>query len=763
MNNFSEEAKFVLQFINETNRSIFLTGKAGTGKTTLLKEIIQTTHKNAVIVAPTGIAALNAGGVTIHSFFHLPFAAFVPDTKNPPIFTDNIKFENKLSLKRHMRMSRVRKALFLNMDLLVIDEVSMLRADVLDAMNFMLQSIRKNPQPFGGVQVLFIGDLLQLPPVVKQAEWDVLQRYYGGVFFFHSEVVRQFPPLYIELDKVFRQSDQEFIQILNNLRNNQVTTQDVQLLNKFIKTDFDIKNNPGYITLTTHNTKADKINKDALDGIDKKEFVFKPDVVGDFPEKLFPLEANMSLKVGAQVIFIKNDISPEKRFYNGKMGIVKSLSNNEIFVHFPEENETIEVEKYEWENIKYTVDPNTKEIVEEVLGTFTHYPLKLAWAITVHKSQGLTFDKAVLDVSSVFLPGQAYVALSRLRSLDGLVLLSPIQMNGLVNDEEVMSYANNKATVDRLTQELQLATKDFLRNFLIDTYSWFNLGTLWHAHIHTYDAETDRSKKNSFKPWAIKTTKSLNEMLIHSEKFVHQLRCLFNEENFRFAHVKERVNKAYQYFFPMMDHLVFELLFNIAQVKGKRQLKGFYEELVVLEDALLKQVIQMKKAEKMLQLLEEGKKISKENLRSLEISEYKINHLVNIANILKDTQLDLDEDDDVSKYSSTKKGEKKEKKKSTTAITLEYWKQKKSIEEIAEIRKLVPTTIYSHLGKLVGDGLIQLDEILPKDKINELEQLFITFKDKPLSEIKATVEDLYSWEELKLFQRAKEALKDSEE
>lgn len=760
MNNFSEEAKFVLQFINETNRSIFLTGKAGTGKTTLLKEIIQTTHKNAVIVAPTGIAALNAGGVTIHSFFHLPFAAFVPDTKNPPIFTDHIKFENKISLRRHMLMNKTRKALFVNMDLLVIDEVSMLRADVLDAMNFMLQTVRKNSQPFGGVQVLFIGDLLQLPPVVKQAEWEVLQRYYGGVYFFHSEVVRQYPPLYIELDKVFRQSDQAFIQILNNLRNNQVTTQDVQLLNQYIKPDFDVKNNPGYITLTTHNSKADKINKDALNGIDKKEFVYTPDIVGDFPEKLYPLEANMSLKVGAQVIFIKNDISLEKRFYNGKMGIIKSLSKDEIFVHFPEENETIEVEKYEWENIKYTVDPNTKEIVEEVMGTFTHYPLKLAWAITVHKSQGLTFDKAVLDVSSVFLPGQAYVALSRLRSLEGLVLLTPIQMNGLVNDEEVMTYANNKANVDHLTQELQQATKVFLGNFLIETYSWFNLSTLWHSHFHSYDAESERSKKTSFKPWALKTMNNIDEMVIHSEKFVNQLRGLFSQEQFRFAHVKERVNKAYQYFFPKMDHIVFELLFNIAQVKGKRQLKGYYEELVVLEDALLKLVIQMKKAEKMLELLDEGKKICKENLRSLEISEYKINHLVNIANLLKDTQLDLDEDDDLSKYSSTKKGEKKEKKKSTFSITLEYWKQKKSIEEIAEIRKLVPTTIYSHLGKLVGDGLIQLDEVLPKDKIMALEELFSNFKDKPLSEIKASVEDLYSWEELKLFQRAQDALKE---
>ena len=753
MNNFSAEAEYVLKFINETNRSIFLTGKAGTGKTTLLKEIINTTHKNAVIVAPTGIAALNAGGVTIHSFFHLPFAAFVPDTKNPPIFTDTIKFENRVSLRRHMLMNNARKALFISMELLVIDEVSMLRADVLDAMNFMLQTVRKSQQPFGGVQVLFIGDLLQLPPVVKNQEWDVLKRYYDGVFFFHSEVVRQYPPLYIELEKVYRQSDQIFINLLNNLRNNNVSREDVALLNQYTNPTFNIKDNPGYITLSTHNAKADQINIDALKGLTTKEYSYMSEVVGEFPEKIYPIEAKLSLKVGAQVIFIKNDLSAEKRYYNGKMGIVKTLTKHEIFIEF-ENKEVIEVERYEWQNVKFTVDPNTKEIVEEVMGTFSHYPLKLAWAITVHKSQGLTFDKAILDVSKVFLPGQAYVALSRLRSLEGLVLLSPIQMNGLVNDGDVMSYAQNKAGVEELNLQLRLETKNFLGKFLIETYSWFNLSTQWHSHLHSYNTETERSKKNSFRNWAQKMNNSLDEMVIHSEKFVNQLRALFAEEPFRFEYTKERVLKAYDYFFPRMDHMVFELLFTIAQVKTAKKSKALYDELVPLEETLLKTVIQMKKASIMLMLIEEDKKICKENLRSLEISEYKINHLVNIANLIRSTKLGVEEEEDIEIYSSTPKNGTKEKKKSTFVTTLEMWKENPNIEDIALTRKLTTTTIYSHLGKLIMDGHIELKEVLPDTRIKELEQLFNSNEGKPLSEIKASTEEQFSWEELKLYQRA---------
>ncbi len=559
MQTVSEAAVYTLRFINQTHRSIFLTGKAGTGKTTLLREIIQTTHKNTVVVAPTGIAALNAGGVTIHSMFQLPFGGFIPDNSSPH-FSENTKFETKATLRRHFKMSGLKKAVIRNMELLIIDEVSMLRADLLDAMDFMMQTVRKKSSPFGGVQVLFIGDLLQLPPVIRDEEWRTLRTYYKGKFFFHSQVVQQNPPLYIELSKIFRQTEDAFISILNNLRNNQISAADIQMLNQYVKPDFDLKTNKGYITLTTHNAKADAMNAQALEDLDGKLVIYKPEIVDDFPDKIYPIEENLKLKVGAQVMFVKNDLSFDKKYFNGKMGFVKSLSSQEILVHFPEENKTIEVERYEWQNIRYKVDENTKEIEEEVLGTFVHYPIKLAWAITVHKSQGLTFDKAVLDVSQVFLPGQAYVALSRLRSLNGLILLSPLQMNGISNDQDVMDYSLNKASDEFLKNALHFETKNFIHNYLINTFDWSDLAQEWRNHKFSYDEKGESSEKSKHAVWARKQTEVIESLLEPSRKFISQLNKLFAEETADLNHISERIQAAFNYFLLPMDNLVHEIL-----------------------------------------------------------------------------------------------------------------------------------------------------------------------------------------------------------
>ncbi len=749
MNSLSAVANYTLKFINQTNKSVFLTGKAGTGKTTLLKEIIKTTHKNTAVVAPTGIAALNAGGVTIHSLFQLPFGGFIPDTIAPHI-SNAIKFESKSTLSRHFKMSASKRNVIRNIELLVIDEVSMLRADLLDAIDFMMQSVRRNKEPFGGAQVLFIGDLLQLPPIVKPEEWEILRKYYQGKFFFHAHVVQQNLPLYIELDKIYRQTDAEFINVLNNLRNNTITESDVSLLNRFVKPNFDLKKNKGYITLTTHNHKADAINSEALNELEGKTFKYKAQIIDDFPDKIYPLEESLELKVGSQIMFVKNDLSFEKNYYNGKMGIVKQLSQNEIFVEFPEEKKTIEVERYEWQNIRYKVNENTKEIKEEVLGTFTHYPIKLAWAITVHKSQGLTFDKAALDVSRVFQPGQAYVALSRLRSLKGLVLLAPIQMNGLSNDNDVMLYAQQKASEEYIQKSLEQETKDYLFKYLKATFDWQDLAQEWRNHRFSYKEEAPKSPKSKYAKWAENQSHKMDSLVVPAQNFIKQLKNLFHVQHFDSQFINQRFQAAYNYFYKDLDNFVYELLLKIDEIKQIKKVKTFYDELNDLEDSQTKTIQRLMKAKLLVEMVTQGKEISKENLINDEILSYKTNKIKQIRelNVVKPGVFDIDPD--VSYYEPKVK-KPKENKKPTIEITLDFWKEKHTIAEIAASRKLTENTIYGHFEKLIQQRLIEIEEVLPQDKIKQLEVLFKYFKGESLSELKETVGEKFSWEELKLY------------
>ena len=758
MQTISDAAAYTLRFINQTHKSVFLTGKAGTGKTTLLKEIIQTTHKNTVVVAPTGIAALNAGGVTIHSMFQLPFGGFIPDNSAPQ-FNENSKFETKATLRRHFRMSGLKKAVIQNMELLIIDEVSMLRSDLLDAMDFMMQSVRKKKQPFGGVQVLYIGDLLQLPPVIRDEEWRTLRNYYKGKFFFHSHVVQQNPPLYIELSKIFRQTDSTFISVLNNLRNNQISQNDIETLNKYVIPNFDLKANKGYITLTTHNNKADAMNTLALDDLEGKLMVYNPIIVDDFPDKIFPIDANLQLKVGAQIMFVKNDLSFDKKFFNGKMGIINSLSKDEIMVHFPEENKTIEVEKYEWQNIRYVVNEMTKEIDEDVLGTFVHYPIKLAWAITVHKSQGLTFDKAALDVSQVFLPGQAYVALSRLRSLNGLVLLSPLKMNGISNDQDVMEYATNKADENILEKVLQTETKNFIHNYLNSSFDWNDLIQEWRNHRFSYNENAENATKFPHANWAKNQSESIEILLEPSQKFISQLNKLFLQETVDLKFIQERVQAAFNYFLKPMDDLVYEILWKMEEVQRINKAKAYYDELAILEEIQIKAVLKLMKAKLLIETVVNNETISKEKLTSDEIKWYKINKLELIRKEFKANNITLIENEsDVERYTKKNK-EKKEPKKSTVQETYELWLQNITISEIATVRKFTVATIYSHLTKLMEAGKITLSEVLSDDKIVDLTKEFSGYTDESLNALKEKVGDKFSWEELRMF-KASLKLKD---
>lgn len=751
MQEISAEANYVLKFINQTNRSIFLTGKAGTGKTTLLKEIIKSTYKNCVVVAPTGIAALNAGGVTIHSIFQLPFGGFIPEKNIDTHFSDNMKFESKDTLRRHFKMSAVKKAVIQNMELLIIDEVSMLRSDLMDAIDFMLQSVRNRKLAFGGVQVLFIGDLLQLPPVVRDEEWRTLRKYYKGKFFFHSHVVQQNPPLYVELSKIFRQSDETFIDLLNNLRNNKITNNNIDFLNKFVQPNFDLKTNKGYITLTTHNNKADTINTKSLSDLEGNSKSYKAQIVGDFQEKIFPLEEYLELKVGAQIMFIKNDLSLEKNFFNGKMGFIKSLSDNEIMVNFPEENKTVEVEKYEWQNIRYFVNPMTKEIEEEVLGTFVHYPIKLAWAITVHKSQGLTFEKAALDVSQVFLPGQAYVALSRLRSLDGLILLSPLQMNGILNDDDVMDYATNKASADILQETLRRETKNFIHNYLKSTFNWTELVQEWRNHKFSY-LDSDLSAKSKHNNWAIQQLEYCEVLMDPSAKFISQLDKLFRDENVDYNFINDRIQAAYIYFYEKLDALAYQVLYKMEEIKRTKQVKQFYEELQVLEELQTNAVLRLMKAKKLVEIVLEEKNIDKQSLNVPEIRNYKRIKLELVLEDFKNSNLNLiEENEDISYYQPKKKKEGKESKRPTIEITYELWLDKNSIEEIAIHRKLTAATIMSHFTKLIKENKVNIKDILPKDKIAILTKAFKNYKEESLTPMKERLGEEFSWDELRMF------------
>ena len=750
MQTISEAASYTLRFINQTQRSVFLTGKAGTGKTTLLREIIETTHKNTVVVAPTGIAALNAGGVTIHSMFQLPFGGFIPDNSAPD-FSESTKFETKATLRRHFKMSGLKKSVIRNMELLIIDEVSMLRADLLDAMDFMMQTVRKRNQPFGGVQVLFIGDLLQLPPVIRDDEWYTLKKYYKGKFFFHSLVVQQNPPLYIELDKIFRQTDDAFISVLNNLRNNQISKEDIAALNQYVQPDFDLKANKGYITLTTHNAKADSMNTEALEALEGKEWKYSPEITGDFPDKIFPLDEILRLKEGAQIMFVKNDLSFDKKYFNGKMGVIKSLSAKEILVHFPEENKTIEVEKYEWQNIRYKVNDTTKEIEEEVLGTFVHYPIKLAWAITVHKSQGLTFDKAALDVSQVFLPGQAYVALSRLRSLNGLILLSPLQMNGISNDQDVMDYSLNKASETHLENALHFETKNFIHQYLVQTFDWADLAQEWRNHQFSYNEKSEVSSKGKYSYWAKEQTERIEKVVDPAKKFIQQLNVLFSQETVDLNHISDRMQAAYAYFFNPMDELVFEILWKLEEVKRLKKAKAYFDELVLLEELQTKAVLRLMKAKLLIETVVAGETISKEKLTSPDIQLYVSRKVAAIQATFKKVNANLIDDDlDEERYLPKKKT-KSPTKKTTVEETYDLWKQNNSIAEIASIRVLTKQTIYGHFVKLIQSEKVAIEDIIPSDKLDQLAAAYKGYKEESLNALMEKHGDKFSWEEARMF------------
>jgi len=734
--------EYILTLVNQTNRNIFLTGKAGTGKTTLLHKIINTCYKNTVVVAPTGIAALNAGGVTIHSMFQLPFASFLPTLSNPPIVNEFLRFENRFSLRKHFQMHKNKQQVIRNMELLIVDEVSMLRADVLDAMDYMLQFIRKDKRPFGGVQVLFIGDLLQLPPVVKQEEWEVLKHYYKGMYFFQSEVITQNPLLYVELETIYRQTDKLFISILNHLRENQLTSEDIKQLEKYVQPDFPKKHLKDYITLTTHNAKADAMNQREMSKLSSPLFSYEADIVDDFPEYLYPIEKVIQLKEGARVMFIKNDISGEHLFFNGKMGTVVSLSEGEITVKL-DGGRVINVERYEWENVRYKLNETTKDIEEERLGSFTQYPLRLAWAITIHKSQGLTFEKAILDLASVFASGQAYVAFSRLRSLDGLILLSSVSANGINNNGEVIGYAENKASEKEVQTACYTGKTEFLQENILNTFQWNTLLEEWVLHRNSYSGEI--GNKNLYKDWATQQLVRVQELVTVSEKFIKQLRILFNNAT-DVQHIFERVAKGITYFTPLLEQLWYEVLLVEEKIANQKKVKQFFTELKELDNSLSETLKKLFRLEQMVQLAQSDQPFNKEKIHSAKLETLYTKLTGKINNILKNEKLFIGE------YLPSKDDKPKKEKRSTYDITLQLWKEGKTVAEIAKERTLSQATIYSHIAKCIEQDKIAITEVLPEETINELNAIFKENEElTTLKSLYEKTEERYSWDELRLF------------
>lgn len=455
----------VLRFVNQTSQLIFLTGKAGTGKTTLLKHIRQNTFKQMAVVAPTGVAAINAGGSTIHSFFQFPFTPFLPALKE-----DGALDTGKSNLPV-LKYNSQRLAIFRNLELLVIDEVSMVRADLLDQIDITLRQTRKKWHlPFGGVQVMLIGDMYQLPPVVQQGEWSMLSEVYASPYFFDSVVVRNNTPVYIELEKIYRQNEQTFIDLLNKVRNNVLDEAGLQLLNSHYKQNITQQDYQDNITLTTHNKKADDINSSSLKALPGKEYKFSCKTDGLFSEKNYPAEEQLVLKQGTRVMFLKNNT--EKNYYNGKIGIVSFVDSEKIKVKCDEDKYEIEVQREQWTNISYKVDKATKHIDEEILGTFNQFPLRLAWAITIHKSQGLTFDKLIIDAAEAFSAGQVYVALSRCRGLSGLTLSSKIGRESLMNDRKIVGFSATKQNNEQVNSIFSTSQRVYVKTVLINLFDF---------------------------------------------------------------------------------------------------------------------------------------------------------------------------------------------------------------------------------------------------------------------------------------------------
>jgi hypothetical protein len=524
-------------FVHSTGQSVFLTGKAGTGKTTFLQTLKQDCPKRMIVTAPTGVAAINAGGVTLHSFFQLPFGPFVPGG------------EAERQAASH-RLSRQKRDILQSLDLLVIDEISMVRCDLLDAVDFVLRRQRRSDLPFGGVQLLMIGDLHQLAPVVRDDDWAILRDFYASGYFFSSRALQTLAVVPVALEHIYRQSDADFIALLNRVRDSRMDEATLAQLNARHVPGFRPDDAEGWITLTTHNRSADRINQARLDALAAKPHRFTAQIEGDYPAQNYPTAETLTLKQGAQVMFVRNDSAADRRWFNGKIGTVIGLARERIVVRCPGDAADIEVEPVTWENIQYRIDKDSKEITQEVIGTFTQYPLRLAWAITIHKSQGLTFERAIIDAGAAFSPGQVYVALSRCKTFEGLVLSAPIPRRVIMTDQRVAHYVGEATRHPPTTDQLALARISYQQRLLQDCWDFEQLG----ARLRRLLGDLRKHRKvidvNGIDAIDALERQTLQEVVAVGGKFRRELLALFRPDRVPEddAHVQVRVQKAAAYF-----------------------------------------------------------------------------------------------------------------------------------------------------------------------------------------------------------------------
>lgn len=559
----SEAYRLAEEFSETTNKCLFITGKAGTGKTTFLRRLREVSPKNIAVVAPTGVAAINAGGMTIHSFFQLPIRTLVP---TPQSYRQMFAEQRMMQRKRQM---------LYHLEMLVIDEISMVRADVLDAIDAVLRHYRyRHDLPFGGVQVVMIGDLMQLQPVVHgDEEREAMAKYYEGPYFFQSKVMQEVKPVYIELDHVFRQQNTDFVRVLNEVRENRLSDESRAILAARYMPAYSqkIADDDFHITLTTHNQQADDLNHRRLDELKGRIYHFKAEVRRDFPENSYPTEETLTLKEGARVMFIRNDDQKPRRFYNGKLGIVKAINERDDTILVSCEDGDIEVEPMTWENIRYKEDPQSGKIDEELLGTFKQYPLRLAWAITIHKSQGLTFDRVIIDAARAFAAGQVYVALSRCRTLEGIILSSPLQHVSLGNDPQVLNYVHTQPTTEQSAVNLGAAQKEYQLKLFTELYDVKRLLTMIEQlQRHVAKCVSFTAETSLFLDGLKRQVLGWTEV---SDKFQRQLAELISAS--RYDYLQQRLTAAAGYFVPKVQVLAVKVSEHPCRCKNKADASDF--------------------------------------------------------------------------------------------------------------------------------------------------------------------------------------------